>query len=186
MDDDNEEHRTLARLMERHPKLFHGEPPRVMSDLSPGWFALVDQLCSDLEAILGERCDDFVVDQVKEKFGGLRFYWSLRGAKPTIEMDVGGAKSAPGEAAAADGYVERFTNTPMGLRVSIRPDDALSAAIAARIQQAEEASFTACEECGQPGVLLVKPSGWLYTACQQHQQPGSRPYESPEDMGGVP
>lgn len=176
----------LNRLMERHPALFHGEPPRVMSDLSSGWFALVDQLCADLEAILGDRGEDFVVDQVKQKFGGLRFYWSLRGRPQTIEVDVGGAKSAPGEAAAADGYVERFSPTPMGFRISLRPDDELSAAIAARIQRAEEQSFETCEECGAPGALRVRSSGWLYTACSEHTRSGDQIYQAPEDMGGVP
>jgi len=157
----------LSDLIARHPALFRGEPPRVASDLARGWFALVDALCTDLEAILGDRAEAFVVDQVKEKFGGLRFYWSMRGAKNTIEVDVAGAKaSAPGEAPSADGYVERVSDTPMGFRVSIRPDDELSAAIAARILQAEEESFATCQMCGAPGEL--RREGWLYTACAAH------------------
>jgi len=157
----------LKQLMERHPKLFRGEPPRVASDLSPGWFPLVDQLCMDLESILGDRAEAFVVDQVKEKFGGLRFYWSMRGDKPTIEVDVAGAKaSPPGEAPSADGYVESVSDTPLGMRISIRPDDDLSAAIAKRIRRAEEESFATCQVCGAPGEL--RREGWLYTACDAH------------------
>lgn len=39
-----------------------------------GWFPLIHQLCKDLKA--AGVSDSFRVEQVKEKFGGLRFHWS--------------------------------------------------------------------------------------------------------------
>uniref|UniRef100_A0A6M3J9Q4 Uncharacterized protein n=1 Tax=viral metagenome TaxID=1070528 RepID=A0A6M3J9Q4_9ZZZZ len=37
-----------------------------------GWYDLIHKLCTDLKATLDDQ--DFQVIQVKEKFGGLRFY----------------------------------------------------------------------------------------------------------------
>jgi hypothetical protein len=39
-----------------------------------GWFDLVWRLCEQIEAVVDELEEPFKVEQVKEKFGGLRFY----------------------------------------------------------------------------------------------------------------
>lgn len=65
----------MNALVAAHPALFAGELPAIPSHLPAGWFGLVDRLCSDLEALLGHRSDSFIVAQVKEKFGSLRFYY---------------------------------------------------------------------------------------------------------------
>jgi hypothetical protein len=70
----------LQRLVAAHGPLFRGAFPDIPSYLSPGWYRLVDQLCSDIEASLGDACAAFRIRQIKEKFGGLRFYYSLQGA----------------------------------------------------------------------------------------------------------
>lgn len=62
----------LMRLMTAHPLLFNDQGPGY-SYLMPGWYDLVDKLCSDIEAALGpEGCKRFELVQVKEKFGALR------------------------------------------------------------------------------------------------------------------
>jgi hypothetical protein len=72
----------LENLIAAHPLLFRGGPPRVPSSLPNGWYALVDELCSGIESILGpQRCSGFEVAQIKEKFAGLRFYFSFDGAE---------------------------------------------------------------------------------------------------------
>lgn len=48
----------------------HGAIPG-WNDLPEGWFALVDRLITDLKA---EGFNVSQIDQIKEKFGGLRFY----------------------------------------------------------------------------------------------------------------
>ena len=69
----------MNALVAAHPALFAGERPAIPSHLPVGWFALVDRLCTDLESLLGHRTDSFVVAQVKEKFGSLRFYYDWNG-----------------------------------------------------------------------------------------------------------
>lgn len=42
-----------------------------------GWFDLLDKLCTDIEKILNKDKllkDTFMINQIKDKFGGLRFY----------------------------------------------------------------------------------------------------------------
>jgi len=68
-------------LFKRFPSFFRGRKKRsLMAFLmhDDGWYELVYNLCEDIETILKEECpeflDKFIVLEVKEKFGGLRFY----------------------------------------------------------------------------------------------------------------
>ena len=71
-------HPNIARLVEAHPLIFRGKPPRIWSDLPDGWCALVDQLCSDIEGSLSpEELKTLKVQQIKEKYAGLRFYFKF-------------------------------------------------------------------------------------------------------------
>ena len=69
---------TLEHLVTRHPRLFRGARPLCWSYLHPGWLARADRLCADIEALLSDDAAQlFSVQQIKEKFGTLRFYWRL-------------------------------------------------------------------------------------------------------------
>lgn len=48
-------------------------------DTDDGWYSIIYQLCKDIKEIVDkdEKLKDFAVLQVKEKFGGLRFYVSF-------------------------------------------------------------------------------------------------------------
>lgn len=39
-----------------------------------GWFSLLDKLCYDIELCLDDD-EEFIVNQIKQKWGGLRFYY---------------------------------------------------------------------------------------------------------------
>jgi hypothetical protein len=60
--------------------MFHPELPITESlmsfgfEVNDGWYDLIYELCNDLENIGKEEKIDILVLQVKEKFGGLRFY----------------------------------------------------------------------------------------------------------------
>lgn len=87
-------------------------------DCPKGWYSLVDPLIKMVEELGGK------VYQMKEKFGGLRFYYSCH--------DL-------------DGSFRKM------------------------VDQAEEASYTICQECGQPGEL-DKDGSWLRTSCDTHKR----------------
>ena len=44
---------------------------------SDGWYNLIDELCKDITTIIGDKNIKVVAAQVKEKFGGLRFYYDI-------------------------------------------------------------------------------------------------------------
>lgn len=69
-----------AKLIERFPTYFtdmYGDPTKTCMafgcECGKGWFDLIFRLCEDIEKTNPEN---FRVEQVKEKFGGLRFYYS--------------------------------------------------------------------------------------------------------------
>lgn len=71
-----------AQLCASYPKMFaeRNDKQSCMSrgfEHGDGWFALVDMLCACVQSYLDRHPDvpQVVVKQVKEKFGGLRFYY---------------------------------------------------------------------------------------------------------------
>ena len=69
------------KLVEKYPLIFreYGQPPEKSCMAwgmahDDGWFDLIDKLCADIMKM--EGADNFSATQVKEKFGGLRFYFN--------------------------------------------------------------------------------------------------------------
>ena len=78
----------IKKLAEKYPLVFANMSETSYSDLPDGWVNLVDELCSKLTPLLVESYANYplnkdesmigiTVDQIKEKFGGLRFYCSF-------------------------------------------------------------------------------------------------------------
>lgn len=65
----------LPILRDRYPKLFSSEHLREIA-CYPGWLSLLDDLCLRLQTYLDTNpgIPQIIVLQVKEKYGGLRFY----------------------------------------------------------------------------------------------------------------
>ena len=77
---------TLDKLIEQYPIVFKHLNKTGYHNLPAGWYKIVDRLCSELSVILEEALEVnpetteeplFSVLQVKEKFGGLRFYYMM-------------------------------------------------------------------------------------------------------------
>lgn len=71
--------RMQKEFLDKYPMLFPNGQPRSGFSAGYGWWPLLTALCDDLmkiveEAPLPMEEKAFIVDQVKEKFGGLRFY----------------------------------------------------------------------------------------------------------------
>lgn len=121
----------LARLMAAHPRLFRGQAPMCCSEVPGGWWRLVDELCSGIEnQLTAEELAHFQVLQIKEKFGGLRFYWRLQ----------------PCEHATSDG-VEVQDRETCGASVE-RGNAAGVDAIRQFVHVAYNASLRTCKICG--------------------------------------
>ena len=123
---------TVAGL---YPTEFSDQPAVDRSDLPTGWAPLVVNLLGDLKALTAAagHSQGIRVQQVKEKFGGLRLYWSLDG-EADVRMDI---LNQPGA-----GFV-------------IPPDatSPLFEAIRARVAHAEQQSVTVCQFCSRAGSL---------------------------------
>lgn len=104
--------------------------------IGDGWFSILDNLCKELIPIISEN---FKVAQIKEKFGGLRFYYDL---KDYNQLDV-----------------------LYSSHVSI---DNIRNKINNLIAKAEADSFETCEVCGDPA-NLDKSRFWIKSLCDFHK-----------------
>ena len=119
-------------------------------EMGSGWFQLIWDLCAEIRAAYEEAgaTVDIVVDQAKEKWGGLRFYWHPRGQKVAIHaFDCLGGPS--------------FRAKPGSLPVHAKVDEI--------VRKYEEKSTRVCERCGAPGVLRTD-LGYVCTLCDEHHQ----------------
>src|SRR5688500_4147241 len=58
-----------------------------------GWTAIMNRLCAAIDGLLDDgQASRFRVEQVKEKFGSLRFYYSVAG-KSKLTVDISGQGS---------------------------------------------------------------------------------------------
>lgn len=163
----------LQRLIDAHPLIFRSKAPAVPSYVSTGWYGLVDTLCSEIENTLElEGCARLEVRQIKEKFGALRFYYSLDG-RTNLHIDVASANSRM-----------RFVG-----RSSQGSDDLAlkEARVRELVTAACAASESVCETCGAPAQLRDL-GGWLTTLCDQYpaEARANRPVEegSSKQAGG--
>ncbi len=81
------------KMEEKYPKLF--SQPYGGFAVGPGWWPILETLCNQIHHHVewkqnqkekyqqGEGCPDVTVAQIKEKFGGLRFYYD--GGDDTVD-----------------------------------------------------------------------------------------------------
>ena len=83
--EENIQERFVEKLMTAYPQLFpkdaDGKPrePDCGAWCPVGWQPMVEELCSKVAQIVDEHNLTFEIGQIKEKFGGLRFYYSYEG-----------------------------------------------------------------------------------------------------------
>lgn len=136
-----------------------------------GWWHILDQLCTVLEFHNLEFKDKYgiaiVADQVKEKFGTLRFYYTVR------DVDKDGAVV---DACAEDTRVADEENRR---RIVIEYLEMLADKY---IEEAENLTFNTCARCGIPldEENKVETKGWITYICKDCDQK-IQPNEDDED-----
>ncbi len=139
-------------FMEKKPTLEEQEAEGKIYDLygafgcdcDNGWYELLHDLCAEITELY-KRYDqpvDIVMDQVKEKYGTLRFYYHHEGKEKGIS-----AIDFPG----------------VSLRFSSK-DSELHRQVAEIVDKWEKKSGEVCEKCGKAGVLR-KDLSWILTLC---------------------
>ena len=69
--------RKQVEFYEKYPLCFPKGEPICGFYIGYGWWPRIKKLCEDITEVLNRsNLPTFIVDQVKEKFGGLRFYVS--------------------------------------------------------------------------------------------------------------
>lgn len=122
-------------------------------ECSSGWYQLIHDLCQEIADRYAEdeASIDIVIQQVKEKFASLRFYYSYEDAACPIQaFDCLG-----------DGISIRFhpENTRNDEKTKKLRED-----IAQIVRGYEEKSKTVCENCGQAGNIRMDMP-WIRTLC---------------------
>lgn len=110
-----------------------------------GWYQLLYDMCKEIAEVLEaeEKTDHIVVDQIKEKFGSLRFYYHFEGMEPGIQaFDFIGQGS---------------------IRIMPGKDDAYQK-ISKIVQKYEDKSKEVCEICGCEGTVRTDLR-WIRALC---------------------
>jgi len=121
-----------------------------------GWFNLIDKLCEDITKLIGDKDIKVIAVQVKEKFGGLRFYHYMENKlSPFERLDNLIAKIMASHLLGRQYHkFYKFRCKFFTTRVE-KIDDLIS--------EAESKSYTICETCGKPGE--TRGGGWVRTSC---------------------
>jgi hypothetical protein len=131
----------VAKAIATFPRLFKGAEPSIGASWPKGWDTLLRHLCADINAMLDDdEAAAFEVQQIKEKFGALRFYWT---------------------AYRADQHPAPLKPSHAGLKAGKGP------AILARVLAAQELSSSTCMLCGGPG--RTRQNGWVHVSCDKCQ-----------------
>ena len=112
-----------------------------------GWYGLLDEMCTKIQAVYDENESepDLIIDQIKEKYGTLRFYYHFR--KDNLDIQ------------AVD-----FTGGP-SVRIKTGKGDKLHERIAKIVSWGEERSCEICEKCGNPG--KTRDLAYIQTLCDE-------------------
>jgi hypothetical protein len=108
-------------------------------DIGPGWYELLDQMCKKLQLLDDLLGIETIATQVKEKFGGLRFYNNISSAN-----------------------YQSFILTEKQREEVIYTLWEIINDITSR---AEEQSYNICEQCGDYG--SPNDGGWIVTLCEK-------------------
>lgn len=157
-------------LQDRFSYMFAG--PNIGFDFYKGWFPTFIRLCFELDKLLGEHKLLFYWGQIKEKFGGVRLYYTLEGG--------------PTSYAIVDGQIQPFPEK----NGEIRPDPVASIRqeVLTLVRSATAQMNQMCCVCGEPATAQDF-NGYWQTLCVYHQ-PDERAKRGDDrtltELAGVP
>ena len=93
----NEEFDPIDKLIQEFPAVFQNMDTEVFSSIPSGWYNILYNLCEELTPILNEERSKITEDpeqpmfsvlQIKEKFGGLRFYFMMNTENTELHENI--------------------------------------------------------------------------------------------------
>lgn len=121
-----------------------------------GWYSLLDALCQTLELITDGKDAQVVADQVKEKFGGLRFYYHVEREQNIFDK-------------VRWKFSSFMSKHKWGIQYNKIIDwkkkyfKSINEKVSEAVDYAEYQSYRTCEMCGGPGE--VDGGGWRRVVC---------------------
>lgn len=139
------------KLFEKYPLIFRDRTKSMQETCmcwgittGDGWYTLLDKLCASLQWSTDKNSyPQVIADQVKEKFGGLRFYYhteETEKSKAYADSEIG--KRYPRNLDYLDGMIDFACSM----------------------------SYHICEECGNPG--KCNKYGWISCRCKKCRNAG--------------
>jgi hypothetical protein len=133
------------KVTDQYPNLFTGQ--NIGTFVNPGWWVALDAAFKEMDALVAAVPGAvFNVAQIKEKFGGLRFYFDVTRADIDADDDNDDGTFE------VDGDISELRRRCYEV-----------------VERAEVAVEHACEYCGEPGQRRTD-LGWLKTLCDVHHQ----------------
>jgi hypothetical protein len=129
-------------VQQRYPALFDGKD--IGSQVGAGWWPLLEAAFANITGIMMLYPDyRFAVRQIKQKFGGLRFYYAIVPATGEVDDDEDDGSSD---------YKIRYV---------------ISEEVGKIVDAAERKAYGTCEVCGEPGHYTN--TGWVKVLCDKHE-----------------
>lgn len=151
------------KLVEKYPSLYrdyHGDMRQTCMhwgfECGNGWFHIIDNLSKQITEIEKKYNVKVVADQTKEKFGGLRFYYTIiNNDKPWEESNFWFRNLM---------YNKDLIKLYWAVN-NIRQIfwKSVEEKISHLVDKAEQLSYKTCEICGKPG--SAKGKGWIIILC---------------------
>lgn len=140
-------------------------------ELHDGWFTLLCDLNKEIQEryAVANISVDIRVEQIKTKWGGLRFYYSLPGSSSSIQAFDGLC------GAGIRMYPKGNEDTAL---------EELYSDIAAIVKHYEEKSKFVCEICGAAGERRTD-IGWVYTLCDECYKQRKEAIEKKRNSRGI-
>jgi hypothetical protein len=154
------------KLVNKYPDIFseyNGDMKRTCMcwgfECGNGWYNIIDKLCSDIKNVIGNKDINVVATQVKEKFGGLRFYFSFESSYSSFFEKI-------------DIFIRNFMFKKRLGRIYWKFTDFRKKFIKTAyekidylVEKAQSDSLNTCEICGNPG--KCRGNLWLSTTCDE-------------------
>jgi hypothetical protein len=166
-------------LMCRFPRLFssfmkRGEHAHHQFSIGDGWYGIVTNICHEIFKLqyYAELEYSFInVDcsQIKGKFGGLRFYYSIdiecesRSSKRFIKIN-----EWVGTKMCRRGFAKQWWAIDRFRRKYIY--ETWYEKVRTVVKEGEWLSYKTCEVCGEPGKRCIPSGDWMSTLCKKHEE----------------
>lgn len=173
-------------LVERYPTIFRdygGDITKTCMgwgmSCGDGWFSLIDEMCREISSMTANTTIEVIAHQVKEKFGGLRFYYGITSSDSLFDKinwkvrTLMCSRKWGRQYNKINDFRKKYHKT-----TNEKIEDVIS--------YAEMKSYQICETCGQPGTR--RGGGWVVTTCDECDkkfEEGKRSWKNPEEFPSI-